>query len=83
MRKSRTFELYETIARLENLHCRLIPFELAGSDPEETEDHLSNLIDLFRTNPNFQSILVSDPFKHRVQKYSKRIAQAAAACGAV
>lgn len=83
LRRSRTFELYEYLNARTNLDACLIPFELSGDDSAAVEQKLFELLELFKRQENFRSILVSDPFKRRVQKWTDEITSSASACGAV
>jgi shikimate 5-dehydrogenase len=83
LRKSKTFEMYDVLARDQNIQSRLIPFELPDDGSREVELKLLALIDLFRHESNFRSIMVSDPFKQRMQSLVDRVTERALACGAI
>lgn len=82
LRSSKTFELYATLERLEGLESRLLPFELKG-DSESIQETLSALFKHLRSDDNFRSIMVSDPFKRIVQPFVDEISDRAIDCGAV
>jgi shikimate 5-dehydrogenase len=83
LRQSKTFEMYDALARDRNIQSRLIPFELPDDGSLEVEQKLLALIDLLRHESNFRSIMVSDPFKQRLHSVVDRITERASACGAI
>jgi shikimate dehydrogenase len=83
LRMSRTFEMYAALSNSSSLDCKLVPFELSDRNSQNVEAKLSALISLLKQESNFRSIMVSDPFKQKVQSFLDRISERALACGAV
>jgi len=83
LRSSKTFELYETLERLEGLQSRLIPFELKDDNSDRLTQKLDELLQLLRVEQNFRSIMVSDPFKRSLHSLVERVAERACDCGAI
>ncbi len=83
LRMSRTFEMYAALSKSSGLECKLVPFELSERDSPHLEEKLSDLISLLKQECNFRSIMVSDPFKQKVQSFADQISERALACGAV
>src|SRR5580704_6201660 len=65
LRESHTFELYATLLRMCGSTALFLPFEV---NPEDNA-RLDNLFLEFRRSDVLTTIMVSDPFKQRVQPY--------------
>ncbi|MBI2812216.1 MAG: hypothetical protein HYX67_15490 [Candidatus Melainabacteria bacterium] len=83
LRSSKTFELYARLGKREGLPSRLVPFELKGDDSERVRRTLDELLQLLRREPNFRSIMVSDPFKRSLHSLVDEVADRARDCGAI
>ncbi len=83
LRMSRTFEMYAALSKSSGLECKLVPFELSERDASHVNEKLSALVSLLKQESNFRSIMVSDPFKQRVQAFADQVTERAVACGAV
>jgi shikimate dehydrogenase len=65
LHESHTFELYANLLRSRSSDAVFLPFEV---NPED-EDRLADLFLEFRRSAALKTIMVSDPFKQRVQSY--------------
>ena len=65
LRESRTFELYASLLKSRGSDAVFLPFEV---NPEDN-DRLSSLFLEFRSSEVLRTIMVSDPFKQRVQPH--------------
>jgi shikimate 5-dehydrogenase len=83
LRASRTFELYEEIFKKHRIQGELLPFELTTREPVKTDYELAQLMDMLRGIENFQSIMVSDPFKQVIDLYVDRLTEDARNCNSV
>jgi shikimate 5-dehydrogenase len=83
LRASRTFELYEEIFKKHQIKGELLPFELTTREPIKTDFELAQLMDVLRGIENFQSIMVSDPFKQVIDLYVDRLTEDARNCNSV
>lgn len=81
LRLSRTFEMYDRLAKREAVQCRLIPFELPNDSLAPVR--LGELLGALRANENFLSIMVSDPYKQSIQEFVSQVLPRAAKCGAI
>ncbi len=83
LRASRTFELYEELFKIHKIKGELLPFELTTREPVKTDFELAQLMDVLRGVDNFQSIMVSDPFKQVIDLYVDRLTEDARNCNSV
>ena len=79
LRESHTFELYAAVLREWDCDAVYLPFETHAAD----EPRLAALFAAFRRSDGFHSIMVSDPFKQRVQPYLDGLTDGAARAGSV
>jgi shikimate dehydrogenase len=83
LRSSKTFELYAALQRKQGLPSRLLPFELKGDQESQVSETLVQLFRFLKSEPKFQSIMVSDPFKRVVHDLVDEVSDAARDCGAI
>lgn len=79
LRASHTFKLYASTLNSLGCDAVFLPFETQPQD----EARLAELFSAYRGNPAFRTIMVSDPFKQRVERYLDGVTDRATLCGGV
>jgi shikimate 5-dehydrogenase len=79
LRESHTFGLYADILHSRGACSVFLPFETRPED----ETRLASLLSVFRRTAALETIMVSDPFKGRVQRYVDELTERASASQSV
>ncbi len=79
LRKSMTIQIYPKVMSHFHIEGQFLPYELPLKEGKIDREKLASFLDVFRTNPYLQSLVVSDPYKQIIVEYLDDLTDAASA----